>query len=279
MPTINELLSCALTALEGHSPSPRLDGEVLLAHALEETRTYLRAWPERRVEADLHTRFQALVARRAGGEPVAYLTGEREFWSLRLEVTADTLIPRAETERLVEVALGLMATERSLTVADLGTGSGAVAAAIASERPDCHVIATDVCPRALAVARRNMTRLGLRNVSLRQGHWCAALAAERCALIVCNPPYVASGDRHLQQGDLRFEPRQALAAGSDGLDDIGVIAACAAAHLLPGAPLVLEHGHDQGAAVRALLRQHGFQEVRGVRDLGGNDRVVVGRVA
>ncbi len=276
MHTSGELLASALTALGIEPSSAQLDAEVLLAHALDKPRTRLRGWPDDPVPASQAARYRELIARRADGEPVAYLTGLREFWSLSLEVTPETLIPRPETERLVEVALASLADGQSLLVADLGTGSGAVAAAIASERPACHVIATDVCPRALAVATRNMARLALGNVTLRHGSWCDALQGERYALIVTNPPYVASGDAHLTRGDIRFEPRLALSAGDDGLDAIREITESAAAHLLPGAALILEHGHDQGPAVRGLFRRHDYKKVRGYQDLAGNDRLVVG---
>lgn len=271
-----ELLASALETLGNEPSSARLDAEVLLAHALDKSRTRLRGWPEDPVSASQAARYRELIARRAQGEPVAYLTGIREFWSLSLEVTAQTLIPRPETERLVEVALDLIPNGEPLTVADLGTGSGAVAVAIASERPACRVIATDVCPRALAVATRNKARLALDNVSLRRGHWCDALGAQRCALIVSNPPYVAGDDVHLNSGDVRFEPRLALGAGDDGLDAIRDIVESAGAHLLPGATLVLEHGHDQGPVVRALFQERGFRDVRGYKDFGGHDRVVTG---
>ena len=276
MQTGGELLASALTALGTEPSSARLDAEVLLAHVLNRSRTRLRGWPDDPVPANQVARYRELIARRADGEPVAYLTGMREFWSLSLEVTAETLIPRPETERLVEVALALIPGGEPLVVADLGTGSGAVAAAIASERPACHVIATDVCPRALAVATRNMARLALDNVTLRHGNWCDALGGERCALIVANPPYVASGDAHLTRGDVRFEPRLALSAGEDGLDAIRDITESALAHLRLGAALVLEHGHRQAPAVRDLFHHHGYRNPRGYEDLGGNDRVVVG---
>jgi release factor glutamine methyltransferase len=274
--TSGELLASALSALGDGLPSARLDAEVLLAHALDKARTRLRGWPEDPVSAGQAAHYRELIARRARGEPVAYLTGLREFWSLPLEVTPETLIPRPETELLVEIALSLTPADEPVTIADLGTGSGAVAAAIASERPACDVIATDACPRALAVAGRNLARLGLDNVSLRQGNWCEALVGQRCALIVSNPPYVASADEHLTWGDVRFEPRLALSAGHDGLDAIRVIAESAAAHLLAGATLLVEHGHDQGPAVQDLFRRHGYQEVRSYKDLGGNDRVTAG---
>ncbi len=276
MPTSDELLAFARAALGTGQSSARLDAEVLLAHALDAPRTHLRAWPDEPVAATQATHYRELVARRADGEPVAYLTGTREFWSLSLEVTHETLIPRAETERLVEVALALTPDREPLLIADLGTGSGAVAAAIAKERPACRVIATDICPRALEVAGRNIARLGLDNVSLRQGDWCHALGADRFALMVANPPYVASGDAHLTSGDVRFEPRLALTAGDDGQDAVRRIIECAATHLLPGAAVALEHGHDQGRAVQDLFHRHGYQDVRGYQDLAGNDRVVVG---
>lgn len=274
--TSGDLLAQACAHLDRSLSSARLDAEVLLAHVLGTTRARLHGWPEEPVAAAQAARYRRLIARRARGEPVAYLTGVREFWSLSLEVSPQTLIPRPETEGLVEVALGFIPVDAALTVADLGTGSGAVAAAIASERPACRIIASDDCPQALAVAARNVTRHALDNISLRLGRWCEVLAGERCAIIVSNPPYVASTDPHLQQGDVRFEPRRALSAGNDGLDAIRRIVACAAAHLLPGGALVLEHGHDQGPAVRALFAQHGYRNLHAYRDLAGNERIACG---
>lgn len=276
MPTSGELLTCALGVLGEKHGSARLDAEVLLAHTLDKPRTHLRAWPEHPVDDDQSLRYRELIGRRADGEPVAYLIGTREFWSLSLEVTPDTLIPRPETELLVEVAISLLPAGERSAVADLGTGTGAVAAAIATERPACTVIATDASRRALAVAARNMARLGLDNVTLREGDWCDALAGERFALIVSNPPYVPREDPHLHRGDVRFEPPEALCAGDDGLDAIRVISATAAAHLLPGGALAVEHGHDQGPAVREIFARHGYRDVRGHQDLSGNDRVVAG---
>ena len=274
--TVANLLARAREILGPSLSSARLDAEVLLAHVLDTTRSRLHGWPEDPVTVEQARRYQQLIARRAHGEPVAYLTGVREFWSLTLEVSPHTLIPRPETETLVEAALGFIDENEAVTVADLGTGSGAVATAIASERPACQVIAGDACPRALAVAARNVRRHALANIRLRQGHWCEVLDGRRCAVIVCNPPYVASADPHLEQGDLRFEPRRALCAGRDGLDAIRQVIASAAAHLLPGGALVLEHGHDQGSAVRELFRQHGYGNLRAYRDLAGNDRVASG---
>ncbi len=276
MPTSGELLTAALGVLGEKHPSARLDAEVLLAYTLDKPRTHLRAWPDHPVADDQTLRYRELIGRRADGEPVAHLTGTREFWSLSLEVTPQTLIPRPETELLVEVALSLIPRGERLAVADLGTGTGAVAAALATERPACSVLATDASPRALAVAARNMARLDLDNVTLREGDWCEALAGERFALIVSNPPYVPREDPHLRRGDVRFEPPEALCGGDDGLDAIRAIAATAAAHLRPGGALAVEHGHEQGPAVRELFTRNGYRDVRGHQDLSGNDRVVVG---
>lgn len=277
MPTTGELLAWARGALGAEHPSAGLDAEVLLAHVLARPRAHLLAWPDDPVpDPEIH-RYRALVTRRADGEPVAYLTGMREFWSLTLEVTPDTLIPRPETELLVETALALLPPGEDTRVADLGTGTGAVAAAIASERPACSVVATDASPEALAVAARNMARLGLARVALRRGDWCAALGEERFDLIVSNPPYVAEGDPHLRRGDVRHEPPMALRAGDDGLDALRTIVATAVANLRPGGALAVEHGHDQGSAVRALFATHGYSDPHTHRDLAGHERVTAAR--
>ncbi|HXH04604.1 MAG TPA: peptide chain release factor N(5)-glutamine methyltransferase [Candidatus Competibacteraceae bacterium] len=271
------MLTQAIAELAGHSNSPRADAELLLAHALSKPRSFLRAWPEHTsAPAELAT-FRELLARRRAGEPVAYLLGEREFWSLPLAVTPATLIPRPETELLVELALARLPPERPLRVADLGTGSGAIALAIARERPYAQVVATDVAADTLAVAQHNAHRLRLTNVVWRQGSWCAPLAGERFDLIVSNPPYLAADDPHLTLGDLPFEPRRALVAGHDGLDAIRAIVAQAPSHLLPGGWLLLEHGYDQGERVLALLTAAGFVEVQGACDLAGIHRVSLGR--
>ena len=264
----------------------RAEAETLLAHALGKSRSWLYAWGDAAVPAQVAERFERLVARRAAGEPVAYLVGRRGFWTLELEVGPDTLIPRPETERLVELALERLPADRPLTVADLGTGSGAIALAIASERPQARVCATDASPGALAVARANAARLGLARVECLAGAWddwfgalAAALAGTRCDLIASNPPYIAAGDPHLDRGDLRFEPATALSSGADGLDAIRAIVSGAPAHLQPGGWLLLEHGFDQGAAIRGLLAQAGFVEVATHVDLEGRDRVTLGRRA
>lgn len=271
--TYRQALESAAECLQTDSPSPRLDAEVLLAHVLERERSHLHAWPERELTPAAAARFEALLRRRAAGEPVAYLIGQREFWSLPLEVTPDTLIPRPETELLVERALARIPADADWTVADLGTGSGAIALALARERPRCRIIAVDRSVAALEVARRNATRLGLEQVEFRAGDWCQPLADVQPALIVSNPPYVASGDPHLTQGDVRFEPRGALQAGPDGLDAIRIIGFQARQCLAPGGRLLLEHGPDQGEAIRRLLQRYGHGEVQTFEDLEGRPRV------
>ncbi len=276
MATLAELLEEGRRRLEKFSDSPRLDAELLLAQSLGKPRVYLLAWPERQPDATTRERYRALLERRLVGEPVAYLVGRQEFWSLDLAVGPATLIPRPDTERLVELALERLPPKRPLRVADLGTGSGAIALAIASERPHARVVATDLSEPALAVAAANARHLALSNVEFRQGDWCAALDG-RFELIVSNPPYVAAADPHLNRGDLRFEPHAALTAGSDGLDALRMITVAALDWLSPGGWLLVEHGWDQGAAVAGLLRARGYAEVAGWRDLAGRDRVSGGR--
>lgn len=271
--TVASALDRAVKRLTPCVDSARVDAEVLLGHLLSRPRSYLYAWSERPLTALEQTAYEALVARRQQGEPVAYLTGRREFWSLDLEVTPETLIPRPETELLVELALARLPEGEPCSSADLGTGSGAVALALASERPQCRVLATDNSGKALAVARRNATRLGLGNVAFAEGEWCKALGQAHFRLIASNPPYVAAADPHLDRGDLRFEPATALVSGAEGLDAIRAIATCVRGHLLPGGWLLCEHGYAQAAAVGDLLRRLGYHRVCGHRDLAGLDRV------
>ena len=253
----------------------RVDAAALLAHALARSSAWLYAHGDDPIEAAELARFEALLSRCEQGEPVAYLTGRRGFWSFDLRVTPDTLIPRPETELLVERALAHLPAATDLRVADLGTGSGAIALALAHERPRAGVVAVDVSAGALDVARGNAVELGLANVEFRQGDWLAPLAGQRFDLIASNPPYIAEGDPHLD--DLRHEPAPALSSGRDGLDAIRVIASAAPAHLVPGGWLMLEHGWDQGEAVRGILVAAGFAEVMTDRDLEDRDRVTSGR--
>lgn len=277
-PTLTELLTAAAAALQAAgSDSARSDAEVLLAHALRQSRTFLRTWPEHAPAPAALAAFHELLQRRLTGEPVAYLTGHREFWSLDLAVSPATLIPRPETELLVELALERLANTRGVQAADLGTGSGAIALALASERPLARIVATDRSAAALDIARTNAAHLRLGNVEFRLGDWCAALGDEHFDLIAANPPYIASNDPHLGCGDLRFEPRSALVAAEQGLADIQCIADNALEHLKPGGWLLLEHGWDQGECVPALLRVAGYTEVHCVRDIAEQPRVSLGR--
>ncbi len=271
---VRDLLASASRRLGG--ADARLDAELLLAHALGVSRARLYAWPEEEPDTVQRATFERLVEAREQGEPIAYLTGRREFWSLELRVTPHVLIPRHETELLVELALERIPRDRAFRIADLGTGSGAIALALARERPLARVTATDASATALDVARGNAERLGVGNVGFAAGDWYAALGDARFDLIVSNPPYVAADDAHLAQGDLRFEPASALASGADGLDAIRHIVAGAPAHLVDGGALLLEHGFDQSVRVRALLDAAGFVDVRSVRDAAGHERVTLG---
>ncbi len=255
------------------------EADWLLCHVLGRPRSWLFAHAEDAVDAAAAARFERLVERRECGEPVAYLTGRRGFWRFDLRVDAATLIPRPETELLVELALARLPASGALRIADLGTGSGAIALALAHERPAAQVLATDASAAALAVAAQNARELGLGNIQFRHGDWFAPLAGERFDLIASNPPYIAEGDAHLAQGDLRYEPASALASGADGLDAIRTLASGAGAHLRPGGWLLIEHGWDQGEAVRALLTAAGLRDAATERDLEARDRVSLARRA
>jgi release factor glutamine methyltransferase len=272
MPDIRGMLAAAVARL-----GERTDAELLLLHVLRQPRGWLFAHADDEMGMDVQTAFSALVERRAAGEPVAYITGRRGFWSLDLEVTPATLIPRPETELLVELALRHLPPDAACSVADLGTGSGAIALAIARERPRARVAATDASADALAVARRNAQRHAIGNVAFAHGDWLAPLAGQRFDLIVSNPPYIEAADPHLAQGDLRFEPPAALASGPDGLDAIRRIVRDARTHLHPGGWLLFEHGWNQGEAVRGLLAGAGYVEVFSAQDLERRDRVSGGR--
>lgn len=274
---VGEALLLAQALIEPVSDSSRLDAELLLGHLTGWNRAQIFMRLHEPLDAATKAAFDKLVARRAKQEPVAYLTGEKGFWTLTLKVGPGVLVPRPETELLVEWALELLRDHRQPCIADLGTGSGAIALALASERADAKIIATDFSDAALAIARDNARQLGLERVSLRNGCWLQALAGERCDLIVSNPPYITLGDTHLQT--LRHEPLMALTDGADGLNAIREIVADAPSHLLPGAWLLLEHGCDQALAVRELLAQAGFVQIESRIDLGGHERCSGGRMA
>jgi release factor glutamine methyltransferase len=255
---------------------PRADARALLAHVLGVEREVLLAHPELAVADDATARFDALAARRRAGEPLAYLLGEREFYGRSFIVTPDVLIPRPETELAVEIALRAVEGCAAPQLADLGTGSGCLALTLALERPDAQLIATDVSAAALAVARRNATALRVGNVRFALGDWFAALAGEGpFDLVVSNPPYVALDDPHLD--DLRYEPEQALTAGVDGLDCLRALIRRMAGFLRPGGALVLEHGYQQDAAVRAAFKQYRWSAIATFRDAAGQPRVTMAR--
>lgn len=282
MASINEIAQCSALALARTlglgTTEARLEAQVLLGQALGRSRAWLIAHGGDPLDPKQTAAFADLFERRWSGEPIAYILGEREFFSLNFKVTPDVLIPRPETELLVELALARLPVGLPRKVLDLGTGSGAVAIAVAHHRPEAEVLAVDQSAAALEIARENALRLGTDNLRCAQSDWYAALAEEKFDLIVSNPPYIAAADPHLAQGDLRFEPAAALAAGSDGLDDIRVIVQHAPAHLNPSGWLLFEHGYDQAEACRQLLIQAGFSQVSSGNDLAGIARVTYGQL-
>ncbi|MGB1289702.1 MAG: peptide chain release factor N(5)-glutamine methyltransferase [Porticoccaceae bacterium] len=277
MANISELLkfSSQLTAI---SDSPQLDCELLLCYTLDVDRTWLRTWPEKEISQPLEAKFRALLEQRVEGQPIAYLIGSRGFWSMDLQVSKDTLIPRPETELLVELALGLQLPKNSDGL-DLGTGTGAIALALASERPDMNFVAVDSQSGAVSLANKNCQALGLANVEIFQSDWfdSVQLTEDQFDLIVSNPPYISATDPHLQQGDVRFEPNTALVSGIDGLDDLKKIIAKSPFYLKPNGWLLLEHGFDQGSAVARLMSEAGFQKVVTHQDYNLIDRVTLGQ--
>ena len=275
--SIAELLKQARYLLtEADTDTSQLDAELLLAHLLQKSRTWLHTWPDKLVEEEIIADFNPLLQRRQRGEPIAYLLGKQSLWTLELKVTADTLIPRPDTELLVEEALSTIPTEQTWEIADLGTGSGAIALAIASERPAARIIATDQSAAALAIAEENASRYPFDNITFKQGSWFEPIRQQLFDLILSNPPYIAAGDAHLGQGDIRFEPDSALSSGSSGLDDLQQIIHNAIPQLKSGGRLIVEHGYDQGNAVRSLFEQHHYIEISTKRDLSGQERVSYG---
>lgn len=275
--TLEQAIALAARTLAPHSPSPRLDAEILARHALHLSRTQLVMRAHDPLSPHEEEALQKLIVRRRQGEPVAYITGRREFWSLDLAVTPAVLIPRPETELLVERALARLPNDARLRIADVGTGSGALALALARERPRARVVAVDACAQALVQARENAARHGIQNIEFRHGDWTGPLAGESFDMIVSNPPYIQTHDPHLRAGDLRFEPRAALDGGADGLEAIRAIVENAPHHLIEGGWLLLEHGFDQKDAVLALLARRGLKETRDYADYAGHDRVAEAR--
>lgn len=275
--SIKNLLADAHLKLN-NSSSARFDAEILMAHVLDSTRSFLYANPELELPNKRSDNFRKLVKQRAHGEPIAYLTGNSEFWSLPLKVSPAVLIPRPETERLVEAALEKIPPKADWRIADLGTGSGAIALALASERKKCDILATDISRAAIEVARENARRLEFKQVRFYQGHWNQPLKG-KFHLVVSNPPYINAGDSHLKQGDLRFEPRQALTPGTDGLSAIREISRLVQTMLFDGGWLMFEHGWEQGSASRAILKDVGYTNIETLHDLQGHERVTLGEKA
>ena len=257
--------------------SPKRDAEILLSFVTGKSRSWLIAFDETVLTEAQREQLDSLLARRARGEPVAHLVGEREFWSLPLRVNDATLIPRPDTELLVEQALTRLPAIPA-AILDMGTGTGAIALALASERPDCQVTGVDRIDAAVALARSNAQALNLTNTTFLLSHWFRSLPPQQFALIVSNPPYIDASDTHLAQGDVRFEPRSALVADEAGLADLRTLIEQAPAWLLPGGWLLLEHGWQQGEAVAALMQQNGYQAVETLEDYGGNPRVTLGQL-
>jgi release factor glutamine methyltransferase len=253
----------------------RLEAQVLLRYSLKVDHAWLLSHENDALQPNIHAGFEALLKRRLNGEPIAYILGKREFYGLKFMVTPDTLIPRPDTETLVDAALAKISADKSCSVLDLGTGTGVIAIAIASQRPRSEVIATDQSPAALALAEANAQKLEVNNVQFALGDWFATLKGQTFDVIVSNPPYIAEHDEHLNQGDLRFEPRAALASGEDGLNDIRKIIQAASQHLKPQGWLMLEHGHDQAKRVASLMENAGFKSISSIADLPGMLRVTV----
>jgi len=264
------------------SDSPRLDIEIFLTHILQKNRTYLFTWPEKELTEDQANQFNQFFSRRLTGEPVAHIIGRREFWSLPLIVNNSTLIPRPDTELLVEAALGLFSEDESdqtRRLLDLGTGTGAIVLALANEKKSWQCVGVDKEIAAVELAEKNRARFDLNNVKILQSDWFSALASEAAFdIIVSNPPYIDPTDKHLQEGDVRFEPLSALIADKKGLADLELIITKSPKYLTENGWLLVEHGHDQGAAVRDLFTANHFDDVNTFRDFGRNERVTVGKL-
>ncbi|MDX1335090.1 MAG: peptide chain release factor N(5)-glutamine methyltransferase [Gammaproteobacteria bacterium] len=277
--TLQDVITQAAGLLADCSENPRLDAELLLAHVMGKDRGYFYTWPDQELDPRLQRAFDELLKQRLNGTPIAYLIGTREFWSMDLSVTPDVLIPRADTEILVEQALEKIPSDTTVRILDLGTGSGAIALAIAYERPLADIYAIDQSQAALDVAKRNAEKHGLDNVHFACSNWYEALPEEASFdLIVSNPPYIRDDDPHLVQGDLPHEPRSALASGKEGLDDIQKILSGIRQYLKTGGWLMVEHGYDQGAAVQQLFTESGLEQICCHQDLQGLDRICIGRL-
>ncbi|MCK5499350.1 MAG: peptide chain release factor N(5)-glutamine methyltransferase [Gammaproteobacteria bacterium] len=275
MATVTELLQKAEQDINCSS-SARLDAEILLCDVMRFNRSKIYSHPDQPVADEKLTLFKSLIEQRRQGHPIAHLTGKKEFWSLELAINEDTLIPRPETECLVETSLQLIPDDKECNILDLGTGSGAIAIAIASERPHCNIIATDINANALAMAKKNAAFHGLTNIQFLVSDWYKNIPAQTFDLIVSNPPYIKQDDEHLSQGDVRFEPKLALIAGTDGMQAINIILELAKTFLASDARLLVEHGYDQKELVRHGFLVNGFNQVTTIQDLSGQDRITYG---
>jgi len=274
-PPLNKILNTSIQQLS-NSDTPRLDAEILLCHVLQKNRSYLYTWPQKQLTDDQYEQFQILLSQRIKSEPIAYLIGYKEFWSLNLQVTKDTLIPRPDTELLIEQALARLSPDSSDRIIDLGTGTGAIALAIAKERPHCHIIATDKSLAALQVAQNNAQQLEIYNLEFIVSDWFSS-KLEPARLIVSNPPYISINDPHLTQGDVQHEPRSSLVSGIDGLTDIRKIILQSHNYLLNQGWLLLEHGYNQAEQVYNLLIENAYQSITSYNDLAGQPRVTAGQ--
>lgn len=277
MLSIKSLLAITANLLATHSDSPALDAEVLLCFVLNKPRSYLRAWCDNEVMEAQLAAFMALVEQRQHGVPIAYITGKREFWSREFVTTSDVLIPRPDTELLIELCLSRIAKQPALSFIDLGTGSGVIAITLAAEQPNAQVVAVDASLAALKVAQHNAELHQLTNIVFYHSDWFANVPPQLFDLVISNPPYIAKDDVHLQQGDVRFEPRSALVAKDEGLSDIRHIASEARNYLVPAGYLLVEHGYNQGVQVQTIFNQLNYQAVQTYQDLSGQDRVTVGQ--
>ncbi len=275
MATVTELLQKAEQDINCSS-SARLDAEILLCDVMRFNRSKIYSHPDQPVADEKLTLFKSLIEQRRQGHPIAHLTGKKEFWSLELAINEDTLIPRPETELLVETALKLVPDDTECNILDLGTGSGAIAIAIASERPHCNIIATDINANALAMAKKNAAFHGLTNIQFLVSDWYKNIPSQTFDLIVSNPPYIKQDDEHLSQDDVRFEPKLALVAGPDGMQAINIILELAKTYLARDARLLVEHGYDQKELVQHGFLINGFNQVTTIQDLSGQDRITYG---
>ncbi len=277
MTDIQTALSTTTKLLEKTSDSASLDTEVLLCHVLKKSRSHLRAWPEKKLQAEDKQQFLQLIKQRQQGIPIAYIIGNREFWSRNFKVNNQVLIPRPDTELLIELSLCILADTHKASIIDLGTGSGIISITLAAERPDIHVIATDLSSQALTIAKQNAATHQIKNINFIQSNWFAQIPDLKFDLIISNPPYIAYNDPHLSQGDIRFEPKSALISEDHGLSDIKKISNQAHNFLTHNGTLFIEHGFDQQKAVQAIFKSFNYHNIKTHPDLSGNPRVTTGQ--